>query len=306
MTKRTRWDQPSPVLRLSVVEIEKNLASIREMLARPDLPDKLAADVSGPARVVRGRTGGGEEGGCGVKHVVLFSGGAASSYVAWLVAELYGREDTILLFNDTQAEHPDAYRFRREVAAYIGLPITEASSGESLWQCMVRNHALPSNRIPFCTGDLKLGPRRRYLKALDEPYILYNGFGPDEWRRVQRATLRAEANGERVRSPLWERGITDDEVKGVIREKWRIRLPQPYRYLRHNNCIPCYKAGKWSWYQVMRHYPEAWARAVEMEHLIGAMTFPYVTLEELAETWKRRPPRGAEEHQMALPCDCAG
>lgn len=240
-----------------------------------------------------------------MRHIVQFSGGAASAYVGWLVAAEQGRENTTLLFHDTKAEHEDAYRFRREVAQFIGLPITEASSGESLWECMVRHHALPSFHIPFCTSDLKLEPGERYLKALTEPYTLYNGFGPDEWRRVQRATLRAESNGRVVRSPLWERGITGDEVKRIIREEWGLELPQPYQYLSHNNCIPCYKAGRWHWYQVWQHYPERWAQAVEMERVIGATTFQDVGLEDLAKRWARKPPRGADEHQMALPCGCA-
>ena len=32
--------------------------------------------------------------------------------------------------------------------------------------------------------------------------------------------------------------------KRINREEWKICLPEPYKYLSHNNCIPCYKGGR--------------------------------------------------------------
>jgi 7-cyano-7-deazaguanine synthase in queuosine biosynthesis len=37
-----------------------------------------------------------------MKHIVQFSGGAASSYVAWLIAQKEKKEDITLLFHDTK------------------------------------------------------------------------------------------------------------------------------------------------------------------------------------------------------------
>jgi 3'-phosphoadenosine 5'-phosphosulfate sulfotransferase (PAPS reductase)/FAD synthetase len=54
-----------------------------------------------------------------IKHVVMFSGGAASSVMAKIVADKYPG-DTILLHTPTGAEHEDADRFRAQVANYIG------------------------------------------------------------------------------------------------------------------------------------------------------------------------------------------
>ena len=89
-----------------------------------------------------------------MKHICLFSGGAGSAYMSWLVAKEYPN-DTILLFNQTKSEHPDADRFRKQIANYIGLPITEISDGRDLWELIDDNKCLPSSFIPFCSRILK-------------------------------------------------------------------------------------------------------------------------------------------------------
>jgi hypothetical protein len=241
-----------------------------------------------------------------LKHIVQFSGGASSSYVAYLVAKEHGKENTVLLFHDTKAEHPDAYRFRQEVSDYIGIPITEVSDGRDLWQVIWDHHSLPSHHIPFCTFDLKLTPGEKYLRELCSPFIVYNGFGPDEWRRVQRATARGLHNSRTVKSLLFERSISSSECKRIITEEWGIRLPITYEHLEHNNCIPCFKGGKWHFYQVMRHYPEQFQKAIEAEERIGHTVFQDVSLKELMEIWKNNPPKSTEKAgvQLALPCEC--
>ena len=237
-------------------------------------------------------------------HIVQFSGGAASAYVAKLVAE-ENHGKTILLFHDTKAEHPDAYRFRRQVAKYIGLPITEASDGRDLWQVIEDNNCLPSDRIPFCSEILKINPAKKFYKTLNEPYTLYNGFGVFEWNRVLKARLWAQIDGYQTRSPLCDRMITDGEVKRVIRDEWKICLPQPYQYLQHNNCIPCFKGGKGHFLKVWKHYPEEFLKAIEMEKEIGYTVFKDKCLAELAERWAKGLDQEELEMECAVPCMCA-
>lgn len=137
-----------------------------------------------------------------IKHIVQFSGGAASAYVAWLVAQEFGKENTILLFHDTKAEHPDAERFRKQVSEFIGVPIIEVSDGRDLWEVIKDRHCLPSFHIPFCTDDLKMKPAETFYKELDKQgikYILYNGLGVEEISRVQRSIVRGEVVGRTVR-----------------------------------------------------------------------------------------------------------
>ncbi|MCK5613563.1 phosphoadenosine phosphosulfate reductase family protein [Candidatus Pacearchaeota archaeon] len=143
-----------------------------------------------------------------MKHICLFSGGAGSAYMSYLVSQKQRYEDVILLFQDTKSEHPDAYRFRKQVSEYIGISITEVSDGRDLWELIDDNHCLPSNMIPFCSRILKQEQAEKYYKTLEDDFVLYIGYGPDEWKRIQRQTARIEHAGRTVKYPLAEIGNT--------------------------------------------------------------------------------------------------
>jgi 3'-phosphoadenosine 5'-phosphosulfate sulfotransferase (PAPS reductase)/FAD synthetase len=70
----------------------------------------------------------------GRKVVVGFSGGVTSAWCAGWALRQYPRDEIVLLWHDTKEEHPDTYRFLREMAAALGLPITERSDGRSVTQ----------------------------------------------------------------------------------------------------------------------------------------------------------------------------
>lgn len=239
-----------------------------------------------------------------MKHIVQFSGGAASAYVAWLVSQKHGVKNTVLLFHDPKTEHEDNARFRKQVSDYVGVPITEVSDGRDLWQLIDDERCLPSSFIPFCTRILKAEQCEKYIKALTDDFILYNGLGVNEWRRVQRAIARAASLGRELRCPLVDLRITDAEVKRIIREEWRICLPKAYQTVEHANCIPCFKAGKGHWFRVWKHHRESFDKAVEYEEKIGHTVFKGEPLTGLAEKWEAEP-ETEELWLETMPCMCA-
>ncbi|MBW2084465.1 MAG: hypothetical protein JRI54_00315 [Deltaproteobacteria bacterium] len=110
-----------------------------------------------------------------------------------------------------------------------------------------------------------------------------SGYDIEEYRRI----IRAQALGSTAKYPLIETRITSREIKRIIANEWGIKLPEPYKYFKHNNCIPCFKAGKRDWYKVWRYYPERFYKAKEMEELIGKTVFKDTSLTELEVKWKR-------------------
>ena len=240
-----------------------------------------------------------------MKHIIQFSGGAASAYVAYLVVKEHGKENTILLFHDTKAEHKDSYRFRSQVSEFLGIPITECSDGRDLWEVIKDNNCLPSQFIPFCTRILKQEPAEKFLKLLcNDKYILYNGFGVEEFRRVQKVKARAELLNRVVKSPLFDLKIKNEEVKRIIKDEWKICLPDAYKYLQHNNCIPCFKAGKSHFKAVWKYFPEEFNKAKEIEKHIGNTVFQEYSLQELEDQWEN----GQMEMfdiEESIPCMCA-
>ena len=244
-----------------------------------------------------------------MKHICLFSGGAGSAYMSYLVAKEHPN-DTILLYNNPKAEHPDAERFRNQVAKYIGLPITEVSDGRDLWELIDDNHCLPSAFIPFCSRILKQEPTEEYYKAMDEDYIIYIGYGHEEGRRIQKQTARIEHEHRKVKYPLFEANLTNEQVKNIIKNEWKICLPEPYKYLKHNNCIPCFKGGVSHFKRVWRYYPEYFQKAIEKEKQIGNTVFKEQSLEEYAKDWQKELEDNVdlfdeEELDQGIPCMCS-
>ena len=245
-----------------------------------------------------------------MKHIVLYSGGCASAYVAYLVSQEQNKKDVILLYTPTFSEHKDADRFRCQIAKFLKLPVTVWGDGRDIWGLIEDNKCLPSQFIPFCTRVLKQEQSEEYYKTLDEEYILYFGYGMEEWRRVQKQTARFESMGRKSRYPLFEKKISNDEVKRIIRDEWKIKLPEPYKYLKHNNCIPCFKAGMKEWRNYWLYYPEAFQKGIEYENKLGYTVFKGISLTELSEKWKdeeewKKMQISFFDLQDNIPCTCS-
>lgn len=67
-------------------------------------------------------------------HVVQYSGGIGSWAATQRVIAEHGAEDLVLLFADTRAEDDDLYRFLRDSAAQIGVPVTVVADGRTPFQ----------------------------------------------------------------------------------------------------------------------------------------------------------------------------
>lgn len=244
-----------------------------------------------------------------IKHIVMFSGGAASSVVAKMVAEKYPK-DTILLHTPTGAEHPDADRFREQVAQFIGLPITVESAKKTLWEYVESWKYIPNMSFQNkCTEQVKIDPQNRFLKRLERQgtdYIQYLGLGSEEWRRIQKVWARNQASGRKVEFPLAEAKLTGNDCKRIIRDEWKICLPEPYLYLSHNNCIPCYKGGKGHFYKVWKYYRSEFDRAATAERRCSNTVFKGITLDELSEQWTNEPLQyELFDESEKVPCMCA-
>lgn len=238
-----------------------------------------------------------------MKHIVLYSGGASSAYTAYLVNQEH-HSDMILLHTPTYSEHPDADRFRKQFASYLDLPITVQADGRDIWQLIKDQHCLPSDRIPFCSRILKSEPQLKFYESIKDDFIVYLGYDWTEWRRAQRTSARLKHEGINVSYPLMDTNTTSEYAKSFIRDTVKICLPQPYLYLSHNNCLPCFKGGKQHFYQVYKYYPEYFEKAVKAEMEIGHTVFKDKSLTELRDVWQAQIPLFTDEDDLR-PCMCA-
>lgn len=230
-----------------------------------------------------------------MKHIVCYSGGHSSGVVAIEVARRFGVDNIVLLNHDISAnvEHEDVKRFKREVAEYLGVPITYAN---------INN--LPADELPdqidvvlkakafkvgsgseLCTSRLKTEPFEKWLaaNAADKNCVIYYGFDANERVRIQRRVGVLAAMGYKSDYPLalWsERTISQTIEVGI-------NPPMQYAYFKHANCIGCLKAGKQHWYIVYCIRPKLYQRAVDAEDAIGYTILPDSSLAEMAPIFEQ-------------------
>lgn len=212
-----------------------------------------------------------------MKYVVCYSGGHSSAIAAIEVTRRYGKENVILLNHDInpRVEDADIKRFKKEVADYLGLPITYANMKDwdkkDQFDCMVEGGGNSFGLI-HCTRMLKTEPFNEWLnnnypvakgETNGEVTIIY-GFDANETSRITRRVGVMAAMGYLTDYPLlWEqRTIHRIEEIGIS-------LPKTYGIFNHANCKGCLKAGKQHWFTVYCLYPEIFQRAKWAEKQTG-------------------------------------
>jgi hypothetical protein len=240
------------------------------------------------------------------KVIVGFSGGVTSAWCAgWALAQ-YPKEDVVFLFHDTKEEHPDTYRFIREMAAALKHPVTEFSDGRSVTEVFHDEGAIANNRMAFCSRILKAEQRDKYMNLLRAEGVteIVNvvGFTAGEWQRVQRATMRAQQQKFIALFPLALEGITKQECAD-----WCLSLgvkpSEMYRWSEHANCIGCVRGGKGYWLKVKENAPEVWDQRVALEKEFGHTILKDTSLIQLSITGLKRPVKEREAIEIG-PCEC--
>lgn len=208
-----------------------------------------------------------------MKHIVLHSGGHSSGIVAVEVSRRFGSENVILLNHDLPSlvEDDDIKRFKREVAEYVGLPITYASHPDptaNQFSVCIESKAFKVDNGPMlCTARLKT---ELFMQWLSENFpnkdcVLYYGFDANEMHRVQRRASIMGEQGFKTDYPLalWrERTIHQSIEIGITK-------PLGYSQFKHANCAGCLKAGWQHWYVIYCTRPDIWKIGKEAEEIIG-------------------------------------
>ena len=200
--------------------------------------------------------------------VVGHSGGVTSAWALGWALRVFPREEVVALFHNTQNEDEDTYRFLYEIAAALKIEVTERSDGRSVEQVEIDEGALANNRMAFCSRILKAEQRDRYFTELRAAGVteIVNvlGFSGMEWKRVQRATMRAQQAGYGVRFPVRENEVTKQQCAN-----WCVGLgvkpPRMYEWSDHANCVNCRRGGKAYGIESARQYPAKFIQLVAHE-----------------------------------------
>lgn len=182
------------------------------------------------------------------KHVISFSGGAGSWAAAKRVVAKYGARNVVLLFADTLIEDADLYRFLKDAARNIGVPITRIADGRTPWQVFEDVRFIGNSRVDPCSMHLKRDLIRAWLDANCDPSrtTVYVGLGWYEPGRVEKLMARNASNKFRHECPMAEGPFLDPDEVLAWMEREGIRRPALYAEgFTHNNCGGfCVKAGQ--------------------------------------------------------------
>nr|WP_245999899.1 hypothetical protein [Ectobacillus antri] len=218
-------------------------------------------------------------------HVAMFSGGAASAYVAYQMVQAHGKENCILFFTNTLWEDEDNYRFMNEVSEYIGLEITERIDGRTPEEVFYDYRFLGNSRMAKCSEELKVYQTIIFLEELRDVYnlepILYFGIGPHETHRsdnLREFYKHRPIEPIETRFPMIDTFRADIDVKAIIENEWGIKLPRMYSIAKdlrpelgvkgfsHANCGGrCVRGGFQHYALLYSVWPHVYAEQEEME-----------------------------------------
>jgi len=201
--------------------------------------------------------------------IATISGGKASAWCAYWALKNYPKKDVVLYFNDTGWEHPDLFRFLKDLEKYFNHSITFDSDGRSPEQLFWHEHALANNRMPFCSRILKAERLQKFYKDGD---TLIFGIGANELHRANRIisvyqTVAAKTKRwPRIIFPLIQEDIASKQIN-VFLASANIEEPLLYRLgFLHNNCSGgCVRAGKKHWKLLYEKLPWVYADRERVE-----------------------------------------
>ncbi len=233
-----------------------------------------------------------------IKHIVCYSGGHSSALVAIEVFRKHGNANLILLNHDisSRVEDADIKRFKIEVAAYIGIPITYANmpdfENKDQFDVVVEAQAFKVGAgTALCTNRLKTAPFERFLVEhfSNKNCVIYYGFDPAEKSRIQRRAQFLGVQGYKTAFPLafWKRTINSTTEIGI-------KPPLTYSRFKHGNCVGCLKAGRQHWYCVYCTRPDIWKKGKWAEDEIGYTIIKGISLRELEPLFKKMKKAGIQ------------
>jgi hypothetical protein len=247
-----------------------------------------------PREAGSGRSGGTSKAqaeGQTISHVVNLSGGVCSFWCAQRVIERHGREGVALLFADVMMEDEDLYRFNRDAAEYLGVPITRISKEVTPWELFAKQGMIGNSRSPLCSVMLKREPLDEWHRAhtLELTTTLHIGIDWTEEHRLhdlrrRKPTWRIEA--EMCEAPLWDKCKMLDELRAI-----GIEPPRLYKFgFPHNNCGGfCVKAGQAQFALLLRTMPERYAWHEAQEEKLRAQVGDFSVMTDRRGDGKKKP-----------------
>jgi len=204
------------------------------------------------------------------KYIVLFSTGLSSAMTLDKAIDRYGIENVIALFTDTKWEDEDNYRFMSDIKArYPLLQFEYRADGRTPREVFLQTRWLGNSRLGNCSVHLKVKQTHKFLEEFrgtnTVPVLLF-GIGDQEAHRAD--SLTKKYPNYKCIFTMVEEPMTNDEMKEIIENDWKIRIPRMYGLgFSHGNCAGrCVRGGHKHWAQLFRIWPERYLEVEAIEN----------------------------------------
>jgi 3'-phosphoadenosine 5'-phosphosulfate sulfotransferase (PAPS reductase)/FAD synthetase len=222
------------------------------------------------------------------KRVVCwFSAGSASAVATNLALHKYGKENCVVVYQDTGSEHPDNARFIRqfEETHDIKIEIIKSEKYSDIWDVFQQRRYIVGIAGAPCTTELKRMVAERYLNFFDDLEVL--GYTSEESNRLDKWVKN---NEERFIDPILITMNYDKHICHQIIQSLNIELPAMYKLgYQNNNCIGCVKGQSGYWNKIRKDFPEVFDRMAKLERTIGAAICKTEPLDPLTGKRQRIP-----------------
>jgi hypothetical protein len=168
-------------------------------------------------------------------RVFHFSGGQSS---AKMVIDNYQKGD-LVIFCDTEREHPKTYKFICDFQAYENIPVIMLTMPGGWKGMLSKMKGIPNRFKRKCTLELKIKTARRYLRSLGIfSYTQFIGFRHDEPNRVKK--YRNYWKKVLTLFPLNDSRQTKPDINSYWSTKpYKLEIPSLL-----SNCDACFMKGE--------------------------------------------------------------
>lgn len=205
--------------------------------------------------------------------VWAYGGGTQTAAIAVLVHRGELPKPDLVVMSDTGREASETWEYLWNVMApylaEVGVAVeiaphdlaTKDLYGGADGDSLLLPAFSPKGKLPsYCSGEWKREVSRRYMRRRGiETCTLWLGYSVDEMKRMHLSRNRWQTHA----FPLIEKRITR---KGCVMLVEQEGLPTPPK----SSCWMCPHRRDWQWQRLRDHYPDDWAKAVELDRAIRA------------------------------------
>ena len=215
------------------------------------------------------------------KIIGWWSGGVTSAVACKMAIDMFGLENTTIIFMDTKNEHEDTYRFKADCEKWYGKEIKTATrlgnEFKTIQDVWYRYKSLNVAHGAICSSTLKRELRIELEKSLVYDYEAF-GFDIDEPKRAK--AMKLNYPKAKPCFPLLFEGLSKMHCIEIINEAG-IEIPEAYKLGFHNNnCLGtgCVQGGIGYWQKMQRDFPDKFNAMAKVEHDLTDLSGEPVTM----------------------------